>query len=496
MSSASTVKASSERLLKIAYLALAAGWIYALLGGRGYDDPYITYRYAENLAQGQGFVYNSGERVLSTTSPLFTLLLAALRPMWADLPRLANLIGALSLAGGALLLWELARAWGTPLAGWAALVFYPTFPLLLSTLGSETPLYLALCLAAFHAWAMKRPRLAAAWAGLAALARPDGVLAAAAIAAASLAGLGRPPAPGAVRRSLAGAWQPALIYASILGAWGVFAWLYFGSPLPVTLAAKQAQGSMAISQTFLAGFVETILPRYQARFPYPLLGLLALAGAAFSLLRRSPWLLVLGWTAAYFLGYSLLQVSSYFWYYAPLVPAFAALAGLGLDGLLPAAGRWISQPRLRAALNKGLAGVLLLLVIAPWHWAALLRLAQQPDPRLAIYRAAGEWIQANTPSQASLGLLEAGIIGYYARRPVVDFAGLLQPEVARQFSRQTTYEDGAVWAADRYRPEYLLLQEGLFPRLEQGYAARCRQAQRFAGAAYGYPADLILFDCR
>src|SRR5437588_12706743 len=40
------------------------------------EDAYITLRYAENLASGNGFVYNLGEHVLGTTTPLFTLLLA------------------------------------------------------------------------------------------------------------------------------------------------------------------------------------------------------------------------------------------------------------------------------------------------------------------------------------------------------------------------------------------------------------------------------------
>src|SRR5215212_7623634 len=40
------------------------------------EDFYITLRYAENLARGNGLVYNVGERVLGTTTPLYTLFLA------------------------------------------------------------------------------------------------------------------------------------------------------------------------------------------------------------------------------------------------------------------------------------------------------------------------------------------------------------------------------------------------------------------------------------
>src|SRR5262245_307227 len=43
------------------------------------DDAPITFRYAENLASGRGFVCNAGERVLGTSAPLFALTLALLR---------------------------------------------------------------------------------------------------------------------------------------------------------------------------------------------------------------------------------------------------------------------------------------------------------------------------------------------------------------------------------------------------------------------------------
>src|SRR5579872_308278 len=48
------------------------------------EDYLITLRYAENLARGHGFVYNLGERVLGTTTPLYTLFLALLT--WLGLP--------------------------------------------------------------------------------------------------------------------------------------------------------------------------------------------------------------------------------------------------------------------------------------------------------------------------------------------------------------------------------------------------------------------------
>jgi hypothetical protein len=41
------------------------------------EDALISFRYAGNIASGNGFVYNHGERVLGTSTPLWTLILAA-----------------------------------------------------------------------------------------------------------------------------------------------------------------------------------------------------------------------------------------------------------------------------------------------------------------------------------------------------------------------------------------------------------------------------------
>ncbi|MEW6744895.1 MAG: hypothetical protein AB1486_19240 [Planctomycetota bacterium] len=42
------------------------------------DDAFITFQYSKQLARGSGFVFNPGERVLGTTTPLFALLGAVL----------------------------------------------------------------------------------------------------------------------------------------------------------------------------------------------------------------------------------------------------------------------------------------------------------------------------------------------------------------------------------------------------------------------------------
>jgi hypothetical protein len=59
------------------------------------DDGFISFRYADHLARGQGLVYNIGERVEGYTNFLWVALLAAARFAMpaVDLPQAARIAG-------------------------------------------------------------------------------------------------------------------------------------------------------------------------------------------------------------------------------------------------------------------------------------------------------------------------------------------------------------------------------------------------------------------
>src|SRR5438105_15675116 len=83
----------------------------AIPGPRTIDDAFITFRYSRNILEGQGFVYNPGTRVLGTTTPLFTLVMAAIGGLLGgqDFQWYAIAVSALADAGTAALLLLLAR---------------------------------------------------------------------------------------------------------------------------------------------------------------------------------------------------------------------------------------------------------------------------------------------------------------------------------------------------------------------------------------------------
>jgi len=419
--------------------------LVALWGRWGYDDPYITYRYAQNVLSGHGLVYNQGERILSTTAPLYAVLLAGLGGVWTDLPALSNAIGALAtvLGAAAMALW----AWDRRGVAMVCALLLTWSPLLLTTLGAESCLYLAFTLAGFCAYYRSRLFLAACLLAVAAMLRPDAILAALAAAFVHL-----------IRRR-APEWKPLLLYCALVGAFYAALWLYYGSPIPVTLAAKQKQGQMAISQSFAAGLVDTLWsylrqPRY---WPH---ALLAMVGALHAARKVGPWGLLLTWSAAYVVAIAALGVSRYPWYYAPLVPALVMLLAEGVAAVAHAVRG--------LGLSRSVRGALVAVLVVGL-WAPLLSddllLTRREDTRLEAYLQVGRWLERNTPDSSTVGALEVGIIGYYSQRTMVDFAGLLQPDVAQQLAPEGTYQDSARWAIEHYRPDYVAVPEADFAGL-------------------------------
>jgi hypothetical protein len=118
------------------------------------------------------------------------------------------------------------------------------------------------------------------------------------------------------------------------------------------------------------------------------------------------------------------------------------------------------------------------------------------DWRLALYRTVGEWLAIHTPKQSTVGTLEVGIIGYYSQRPMVDFAGLIQPEIALELKGEATYEEAASRAIQHYQPNYLILFAGSFPKLTKEILSQgCNVVRTFRYPAIESIPALLIYKC-
>jgi len=90
--------------LTAAFILLAAGQVPFLQ-----DDAYISFRYVQNYLNGDGLVFNAGERIEGYTNFLWVILLALTANFGYDLPETARWLGILVSAGAVVATFLLAR---------------------------------------------------------------------------------------------------------------------------------------------------------------------------------------------------------------------------------------------------------------------------------------------------------------------------------------------------------------------------------------------------
>lgn len=410
-----------------------------------FDDAYITYRYVLNFLAGHGLVYNPSERVFGSTTPLYVLWLIPLKAMFAavDLPTLVvranalfHILSAVTLVGlGHRLLGRLFPA----LCLGSLLALSPEM-LNVSAGGMETFLFVALTLGSFWALSCNRHRLAAALAGLAFLARPEGAFVIGAWGLSWLFKKGKRD------------WLAVALAAGLPAAWGVFAMLYYGTPVPHSLIAKSAPlyvlppGNAAaylvaqVSRWACASRSTAVVPRLGRLAAFVVLAL-SLHG-----LLVSPDVRKNGsWCSPLMLGsmiglYALANTLVFQWYLPPIWVLWALIIVAGL----PRFGFWTSSKAKRPfpGGQRALIGILTLvgLVIvacAPFRdLAALWRAGRITHPsvatpdraRIRAYRQAAEWLNSVAPPTASAAAPEIGAFGFYFQGHIYDACGLVSPQ--------------------------------------------------------------------
>jgi hypothetical protein len=401
--------------------AIYASW---RLGEKSFDDFYITYRYAWNLAAGHGFVFNPGERVFGTTAPGFGLLLALLtRSTGISIPWLGTLATAVALVAAALLaLRDSGERWPEALAAGSLLL---TCHYVWVQHGSEVPFTLSLLLLA-AALAGRHPLLAGLAAGFAVWCRPD------ALVGAALLGLIVWHEKRHERRRLP--WRFGLALAVVVAAGLAAARLWFGQFLPHTLEAKRAQAlvqgsSWKAGAAFWPEALDQIDRLYTGDHSLVLM-LVGGLGLAVLWLRGGRVLRLLAANAAALaLAYPLLRVPAYTWYMIPGVIA----AIYGACFLAGEIGRRLAGAGGGLRSAAGIVGIIASgLVFAAVFTPIVVRTAREAArprafPRFTLYERTGEWIRDCSAPGDEISYVEVGTLAYFSDRPVQDLVGLVSP---------------------------------------------------------------------
>ena len=241
----------------ITIIILAVVSIYVYLAFRDYnpDDAFITYRYVQNILKGDGWVYNSGECVNASTSPLHTILLAALYSLSLPIPVSAKILGVLSLFIASLFTILTLEITDNKNSSVVVPFLLVTSPWVLVSLGLE--IMLSLCFASLAIYFYMRfwnrhettcyLYASCAFLALLTLTRFDGVILVFSLFIDYVFRKKKIPFKGIA------------LYLAILSPWLFFSTMVFGSPFPSTLQAKMAQGASDNWLTYISGFKKDIL---------------------------------------------------------------------------------------------------------------------------------------------------------------------------------------------------------------------------------------------
>jgi hypothetical protein len=476
-------------LLWIFFLACAVPLAFAVYTHHAWEDFYITLRASRNLATGEGLVFNVGDRLQTFTSPIQALLLALsslLTGNGSDVAALwfyrALCIPAFGLAAALLFASTLQLRYPTlasvALMGW---LVTDSKSIDFTINGMETP-FLLLGFA-YTFWAMFGAHtrawlhLGVAW-GFLMLARPDSFIYIGLFAGAVFL-FNQPEMTGRDRDAWLQLFLRAVPVAAVLYLpWFLFAWSYYGSPVPHTIVAK---GVQAGSKT-LVGFVQfyfrhplegwlgsaasqdLFMPEYVTLGGWPVRIRMAsqLAAIACAVAWVMPGLRTETKAASFTLLGSLLYLS-YFppatcpWYLClPAVFGFLTMSGL-LAQVLAVAPKIASSTATRLLRFSLVVVWLTTLLLGIWlsvQSAKQLKL-QQAIIENGTRREIGAWLREHAAPGDAVLLEPLGYVGYFSGLKTYDVPGLSSREVV-ELERRGLDDLGTI--AAELHPEWLVLR--------------------------------------
>jgi hypothetical protein len=434
--------------------------IYPLLTAFRYpgdlnDDSFITLTFARNLYQGNGFVFNHPPPVLGTTTPLFTLLIAASAAPFRqpDFPGIAVFISVLSWMGIPWLFFFFRQAW--ELKNWHVILLAMViiFSGWYGFLGMEAYPFTFLLIFTLSLFLSRHYFLCGLLTGLLFLMRGEGVLVLPLLIMARWIQVWIQKKVFEINALKETGW---LILGFILpvSAWYIYAQFTFGSIFPNTLAAKQAQGRNGLIQPFLSRLLGEWLPVWgntlqPGNLPFlNLWWILTAVGFIDACLHKRRWLLLAGWLSLYIAGYTLLRVSAYNWYQLPIVFVLSIFFSLGLIVVIEWLIRYLKPPILAKTISVGFACLVIFILVRPnlvagWNYTG--------DPRGESYRQLSQWFRQHSKSDESIAFIEIGYLGFLTQNRIIDLAGLVQPDIVPHVA-----EGDFAWGFWENQPDYYI----------------------------------------
>lgn len=381
------------------------------------DDAFTSFRYAQNLVDGHGLVYNPGERVEGYTNFLWTLIITCFMKAGFQPEGLSQVLGVISGVIGIVLTFLVSSkiAPKDKFLNLLACLFLAanTCYAVWAIAGLETTFFTALILGGatryiFELQNKERIPLSSVIFGIASLTRPEGLLffGVTLIHQITLLLL-KKGSPKNIFLSIG-------LFSSIFLPYYIWRYAYYGWPFPNTFYAKVGTGT----DQYLRGF------KYIKTFLFQFSGWIFLTIPL--LIRRintySSYLLTITLSYLLYVIYIGGDGLSAYRFLVPVLPFLYLLFQEGLVSLCEFFSR-----------KKGLVIVLTTIAIGfPWTLknsffdttATELNPVNLEAKYVEVYTMVGKWLAKNASFDESVALIPAGAIPYYSKLRTIDMLGL------------------------------------------------------------------------
>ncbi len=394
----------NRKLLAILIAALVISRIIGSIVIPTYDDAFITFRYARNLAQGSGLVYQPGQWVLGVTGPAFAIFLALFSFFHLDLTSVATglniLFDILTLVTTLFLFQEAFGVTAVVLFG----LFFSLSPIMtrICVGGMEMDLFLLASLSAVLLYLKGFKYSGVCLAAVCYFIRPESLV---------LTGI------LIMVEGFSHSWKKALLFSAAAAGTLVplllVQYSFYGSVFPQSVLSK----SRSVGESFLTVGKELVLPDVFCIVMMPLA-----VYAAVKYYRRSELVsILLWWWVGYVAAYFIVRPKIWSWYGEPVHYGEFVFAAVGVADLV----KNVSRLKVKDIRVAGLAGGAVVLI-----WVFLLW-KNGPSPVTAhIYGEIESWCTSRNVSKNSMLASDIGAIGYYSSAKVLDVAGLVWPEAS------------------------------------------------------------------
>lgn len=414
-------------------------------GGVPFDDAWIHFVFARNLAEHGEISFNLGQWSGGTTSILWDLLLAAGYRLSGQMLVTAYVLGAIcyfAATAGLLILLSTfmgpsVEGRGLALAGAVSFAVVGFTPYLALS-GMDTLLFVALALWALVTFVLGHRTLAGGLLAALAVTRIEGIGLAGVLALATLI---------EDQYRLKPLLKLLLPSSVLVSVYVVFNLTVTGSPLPTTMAGRKwlwglPEGLWAFGSSrslrFLRNWIDLVRHFVLAgcrgipEIAWIALVIVGAMGGAAKAVRRyeteSGFALLIGWGLVHNLAYLFL---------APLaswrhqVPNLVVLATLAITGCLTLSEQLTGSARRRGMAALG--GLTVLACLVPGMAGYRQAFEDHVTHINRVHVAAGRWIADSLPPDAVVAAFDIGAIKYFGRRETLDLGGLTDASFAGDY---------------------------------------------------------------